>query len=91
MKRSCDEVSTLLKSLSHPDRLMILGYLLEGPKTVSELVSLCSTSQSLMSQFLRRMTMEGLVKVERKGKFRVYSVADRRLNRLLKVIQAEYC
>lgn len=91
MKQSCEEVSALLKALSHPQRLMVLGHLLEGPKSVSELIHLCSTSQSQMSQFLRRMSMEGLVKVERRGKFRVYSVADRRLNRLLKVIQAEYC
>lgn len=91
MEKACEEVCKILKALSHPQRLLVMGHLLRGPKTVSELVELCAASQSQMSQFLTRMGMEGLVKVERQGKFRVYSVADRRLASVLRAIQAEYC
>lgn len=91
IKKSCVEVSQILKALAHPQRLMILGNLLQGPKTVSELVDLCEASQSQISQFLMRMKLEGLVRAERSGRFVRYSVADKRLVHLMRIIQTEYC
>lgn len=91
IKRSCEEVCLILKALSHPQRLLILGHLLEGPRTVGELVELCEASQSQMSQFLTRMKLEGLLSSEKDGKFQVYSLADKRLVHLMKTIQSEYC
>lgn len=91
IKKSCVEVSQFLKALAHPQRLMIMGNLLQGPKTVGELVDLCEASQSQISHFLTRMKYEGLVKSERDGRFVVYSVADKRLIKLMQVIQSEYC
>lgn len=91
MEKTCGNVSQILKALSHPGRLLVLGHLLNGPKAVGELTDLCGISQSQMSHFLMRMKIEGLVTVEREGKFRIYSVADKRLGRLLQTIQKEYC
>ena len=91
MERSCEDVSRILKSLAHPRRLMILGHLLNGEKSVNELVELCDISQSQMSHFLMRLNYDGLVKCEKEGKFRIYSIADKRLKKLLEVIQKEYC
>jgi len=68
-----------------------MGHLLAGAKTVSELTVACGVSQSQVSQFLIRMKFEGLVKSEKKGKYQVYSVADKRLIGLMKAIQQEYC
>ena len=91
IKQSCEEVCQILKAMSHPQRLLILGHLLQGPKTVGELVDLCETSQSQMSQFLVRMKTEGLLRSEKDGKFSVYSLTDKRLVNLMKTIQAQYC
>ncbi len=91
LESSCENVSLILKSMAHPRRLMILGHLLQGEKTVSELVELCGVTQSQMSHFLMRMTFEGLVECEKEGRFRRYSIADKRLKKLLEVIQKEYC
>lgn len=91
IKKSCEEVCLILKALSHPQRLLILSHLLESSKTVSQLVDLCETSQSQMSQFLIRMKLEGLVSSEKDGKYQVYSLADRRLIHLMRTIQTEYC
>lgn len=88
---SCVLVAQILKELSHPQRLLILGNLLSGPKTVTELVEACETSQSQMSHFLMRMKLSGLIKSEKEGKFQFYSVADQRLVHLMKTIQNEYC
>lgn len=91
IERSCEVVAAILKELSHPQRLLILGNLLNGPKTVSELVDSCKVSQSQMSHFLMRMRYAGLVGAEKKGKFQYYSLADKRLVKLMKTIQKEYC
>lgn len=91
IKKSCVEVSQMLKALAHPQRLMIMGNLLQGPKTVSDLVEMCEASQSQISHFLMRMKLEGLVKATREGRFVYYSVADNRLAKLMRVIQSEYC
>ncbi len=91
IKKSCLKVSQLLKALSHPSRLVIMGNLLEGPKTVGQLADCCNGTQPQVSHFLTRMKFEGLVQSHREGKHVVYSVADRRLVSLIKVIQNEYC
>ena len=65
MKKTCEDVCQILKSLSHPQRLMILGYLLNQPRTVSQLVELTEISQSQVSQFLTRLKYEGLIQSER--------------------------
>ena len=91
MEKACENVSQILKSLSHPRRLLILGHLSNAPKTVGELIELCHISQSQMSHFLVRMTFEGLINVKKSGKYRIYSITDKRLSRLLETIQREYC
>jgi len=91
LQKSCVEVSQILKALAHPQRLMILGNLIQGPKTVTELVEACEGSQSQISHFLMRMKLEGLVTAEREGRFVHYSVSDKRLVYLIRAIQAQYC
>lgn len=91
IKKSCADVSRMLKAIAHPQRLMIMGILLQGPKTVSDLVDACEASQSQISHFLMRMKLEGLVNADREGRFIYYSVADNRLAKLMLVIQSEYC
>jgi len=91
IEKACEVVSLILKELSHPQRLLILGHLLNGPKTVSQLVESCKISQSQMSHFLMRMRFAGLVKSEKQGRFNIYKLADQRLIQLMKTIQVEYC
>lgn len=91
IKKSCVEVSAILKSMAHPQRLIILGYLSSGEKTVSELVEHCEISQSRISQYLIRMKMDGLLECERVGKFQYYKIADERLIELILVLQKKFC
>ena len=91
IKKSCEDVSAILKSMAHPQRLVILGYLVSGEKTVSELVECCEISQSRISQFLIRMRMEGLLERRRDGKYQYYQIADDRLIELILVLQKNFC
>lgn len=91
MEASCVEVSEILKALSHPQRLMIMGHLMAGAKSVSELTELCEISQSQLSQFLNRMRSEGLVDRTREGKNSFYQISDKRVFKLMKSIQQLFC
>lgn len=90
-EKSCKEVCAILKALSNEQRLLLLVHLLNGPKTVSELVLLCDISQSQVSQYLIRMKLEGLIESEKNGKFQTYYISDSRIVKILAAIQAEYC
>ena len=87
----CDLVSGVLKSLSHPVRLKILCQILEGERSVNELTQFCGVSQSAMSQFLKRMKTEGVLQSRREQHFVYYSIADKKLFRLLKALKEIYC
>ena len=87
----CDEVSVLLKSLSHPTRLKVLCQVMEGERTVNELTEFCGISQSAMSQFLGRMREEGILTSRREATFVYYGLADAKLKKLMKAIKEIYC
>ncbi len=89
--KQCEVVSSVLKSLSHPVRLKILCHILEGERSVNELTEFCEISQSAMSQFLGRMKTEGVVTARREQQFVYYSVADKKLVRLLQSLKEIYC
>ena len=67
------------KSLSDENRLRILLSLNGGKKTVSAIVEEMKLSQPLVSHHLKELRRCLLVKVERKGLFVYYEIADERI------------
>ena len=67
------------KSLSDENRLRILSSLGNGKKTVSTIVEEMKLSQPLVSHHLKELRRCLLVKVERKGLFVYYEIADQRI------------
>jgi ArsR family transcriptional regulator, zinc-responsive transcriptional repressor len=67
------------KSLSDENRLRILLSLNGGKKTVSSIVEEMKLSQPLVSHHLKELRRCLLVKVERKGLFVYYEIADERI------------
>lgn len=91
LKQKAHEVSSLLKQLSHPQRLLILCALAEGEKSVGDIENICEASQSAVSQFLKGMRLEGLVEARREGQRVFYSIADKRLLELMKSLYNVFC
>jgi len=91
MKNNSEKVATILKVLSHPQRLCLLCYLSQERKTVSDLQGLCDISQSHVSQFLSKMKLHGLVDSEKEGNFVYYSIADQKVLELMKSLESIYC
>lgn len=82
-KNKCEEVVPILKTLAHSQRLLILCFLAESEKTVSQLEELCEASQPSISQHLTRMKLQGLVSSERKSNFVYYTISNQKVFKLL--------
>lgn len=91
MQEKCVEVSSLLKHFSHPQRLLILCYLSDGEKQVSDIHVAVGLSQSQTSQFLKRMQNEGLLGLRREKNCSFYYVENQKVLRLLKAMQKIFC
>jgi DNA-binding transcriptional ArsR family regulator len=91
MNKKCGEVTTIMKALAHPQRLMIMCHLAEGEKNVGEMLELCEISQSQLSQFLNRMNRERLLKIRKEGNFVFYSIADKNVLKLIQSMQKIFC
>jgi DNA-binding transcriptional ArsR family regulator len=66
--------SSVLDALGHPTRRHLFERLRQGPCSVNGLVQTLSITQPAVSQHLSVLKAAGLVRVERRGRQRVYSV-----------------
>lgn len=89
--RKCEDVSKVMKSLSHPVRLKILCSTLDGEQSVNALTEACGISQSAMSQFLKRMKNEKILASRREGTSVYYRIVDDKLLGLLRAVKDIYC
>lgn len=77
------DCAAIFKALGHEGRLLILCHLVGGEKSVSELENILDARQSVVSQQLARLRMEGMVTARRDGQMIFYSIKDPRVFRLL--------
>lgn len=91
LRHRSEGVATLLKQLSHPQRLLILCSMAEGEKSVGEIEQACGASQSAVSQFLKGMRLEGLIESRRDGKQVYYKIVDKRVLELIKALYKIFC
>lgn len=90
MQARAEEVSGLLKLLSHPARLLIACELRNGEASVGALEEATGASQPNLSRDLARMREEGLLIARRQSKSVYYSLADDRLVRLIDALCAAF-
>jgi ArsR family transcriptional regulator, cadmium/lead-responsive transcriptional repressor len=74
----------LFRGFADPSRLAILEALRAGPLAVSQIVDATGLSQSNASNHLACLLDCELVRREQQGRFNVYSLADRRVEALLR-------
>lgn len=91
MAESAAGVADLMKTLSHPGRLLMLCHLVEGEKSVGELARLVGMRETAVSQQLSSMRKEGLVLPRRDGQTIYYSLARPDVARLMTFLYDEYC
>ena len=82
-ERQAERVADAMFALSTPSRVQILVSLMDGSRSVGELVDELGFEQSLISHQLRVLREHALVTVERVGRHRVYGLADEHVTALL--------
>ena len=91
LQRRAQEASELLKALGNARRLMILCQLMEGEKSVGELVRRIGLSQSALSQHLARLRRDRLVSTRRSAQTIYYAIAGAEARALLQALHGLYC
>ena len=91
MQQASMQASQLLKSLSHPDRLLLLCQLTQGEYCVSELESLVGVGQPSLSQQLGILRKDELVSTRRDGKQIYYSIASEDALAVLELLYQRFC
>lgn len=72
----------IIKAMCNPTRLKIIQCLSAKDKTVTELISNCSLSQSAVSQHLIKLKNAGLVKDRKDGREVSYSLTNKNLSEI---------
>lgn len=91
MYAQASNAAQFLRSIGSEHRLMILCTLMEGSKTVTEICQAIGARQSLVSQHLTRLRLDGLVKVERDGHFAHYSMDDPLVRDIVTALHRRFC
>ena len=91
MRMAAAEAASVLRSLGHPDRLLLLCQLSQGERSVSELNALLGIQQPNLSQHLGVLRAEGCVNARREGKHIYYSVGDPKILKVLDTLYQLYC
>lgn len=91
MQASAREAATLLKTMSHPDRLLVLCQLTAGEVCAGELQKNSQLSQSAFSQHLAVLKKYELVNVRKSSQQVFYSLADPRVETLIQTLHQLFC
>ena len=91
MSIKATEVAALLKTLTHPARLMIACTLAENERSVGELESELGVHQPTLSQQLTVLREAGIVETRREAKQIFYRLTDGRIARLVQSLYVIFC
>lgn len=91
LEENAEKASSLLKSMSHPSRLMVLCHLMNGECEVSVLNQAIPLSQSALSQHLASLRDAGLVKTRRESQVIHYRLNSKAVSDILQTLYRIYC
>jgi DNA-binding transcriptional ArsR family regulator len=91
MREAVQQAAKLLRSIGSGHRLMILCLLMDGDKTVTQICDAIGARQSVMSQHLSRLRVDGLVRAERQGNFVLYSLTDTPAKHIVAALHRHFC
>ena len=86
-----ENLSSLLKSISHPIRLKILCLLQEKEMTVGEIRNEVKTTNANISQHLSILRNQGVIDFRKDSNFIYNRIADERITELMKTMRNLFC
>jgi len=89
--KSAKFVSDVFSLLSSPTRLLIVCFLLDGKKNVSEIIKHIGTTKGNISQHLNLLERSGILISEKIGNKVYYQIADKKIKNLISYVKKLYC
>lgn len=86
MEAGAAQAEALLSLLANRHRLMVMCHLIDGEKTVTELLERGNLSQSALSQHLGKLRDAHLVATRREGQKIRYSIASQQAQTLIETL-----
>jgi len=84
-------ITEILKSISHPIRLKILCFLMDGEKNVSEIENQCKSTISNISQHLTILRKSNIITRKKEANFMFYSIKNQNIKTLVETINNLFC
>ncbi|WP_367196907.1 ArsR/SmtB family transcription factor [Amorphus sp. 3PC139-8] len=81
------EASELIKHLANPNRLALICYLMEAPRTVTELEEDLGIPQPTLSQQLTQLREAGMIARQRQARSATYWINDARVLPLVQALR----
>ncbi|SHG38920.1 DNA-binding transcriptional regulator, ArsR family [Marisediminitalea aggregata] len=91
MLSRAEDAEQFLKQLSNKTRLMVLCSLIEGERSVTELLSNVPVTQPVLSQHLALLREANLVATRRAGQTIYYRLADERIKQQMALLYQFFC
>lgn len=91
MTRHADEATGLLKAMASTPRLLVLCHLVEGERSVGELLDEIPLSASALSQHLAVLREQGLVTTRRDAQSIYYALSSGPAMEIISVLHATFC
>jgi len=92
LAQEAKQASELMKVLANENRLLICCALIEQPLTVGEIAKYVpNITQSALSQHLTLLKAHGFLDFRKAGQNVTYSIADKRLGKIINVLKKYYC
>jgi len=88
-ENTLEKMTEILKAVAHPVRLQVVNLLMNGERSVGDLVKLLGTKQSLTSQQLGIMKSHRVVKARRNATVVYYSLKDSGIKNIMASIIKE--
>jgi ArsR family transcriptional regulator len=86
-KNGSSRWAEILKTIGHPVRIGIMEVLLGGDRNVSAIWGALGLAQSTVSQHLSVLRTKGIVQGERRGSQVRYSITDRKVEEIVRLIK----
>lgn len=91
IQKQAEKVSNIFSCLSSRTRLLIVCFLIDGKKNVSEVIKHIGTTKGNISQHLKLLEDNGIVESEKAGNKVFYSIKDNRVKKIISYVKKLYC
>ena len=91
MDQNVDKAAAFLSGLASPHRLRILCNLVDGEKSVTELIEETGIAQTSMSQHLNKLKDEGIVSFRREHRVLYYTIINPLVLEIMGAMYNHFC